>query len=70
MLIQLEESFQSMTAVFHLHGLQGSRTYNNFPEQTKLFITKAVVIILCDGQFSLISQMLPFQRRVEVLSSQ
>ena len=40
-----------MTAVFHLNGLQGHRTDNNFSEQTKLFIAEPVVIILCDGQF-------------------
>ena len=30
-----------------------------------MFIAKAVVIILCDCQFSLINQLLSFQRRVE-----
>ena len=36
-----------------------------FSEQTKLFIAKTVVIILCDRQFSPINQILSFQRRVE-----
>ena len=61
-LIQFEEYFLSIAAAFHLNGLQGLRIDNNF----LWFFAKAVEIIQCDRQLSLLDQMLSFQRNVEL----
>ena len=55
-----------MTMVFQFKwSLRPQIRGSTFSEQTKMFIAKAVVIILYDRRFSLINKMLSFQRHVE-----
>ena len=49
---------------FNSSGLYGPRIDKSFLWAAKMFITKAVVIIMCDRLLFLINKMLSFQRYV------